>query len=262
MPKRSYRKKSGKGKKGSHKGSKRTYRKKGSRKGSKKSYRKKASKKVSKRRRTIRKVRKASPCVGLDETECGYNPSCEYKTNRFGTKYCKSRPGTLYKKKLSQKLTKVQGPMGPPAGYVKDAVKEEKKELDKAEAVLDKKEEKVEAAIVAGAPAAVIAELKEEVKEAKEVVEEKLEKLEEKVEEAKDFLGVGVFGDLGGSEKVEPMYDMLFQRIRRRIKGSKRGRKSRGKSRKTSRGKKSRGKKSRGKKKSRKNSGFRSRHMM
>lgn len=236
MPKRSYRKKSGKGKKGSRKGSKRSYRKKGSRKGSKK----------SKRRRTIRKVRKASPCSGLDEAECGYNPSCEYKTNKYGTKYCKSRTGTLYKKKLSKRLTKVEGPMGPPAGYVK----EEKKELDKAEAILDKKEEKLEDAIVAGAPAPVIAELKEEVKEAKEVVEEKLEKLEEKVEVAKGRIPPEFEFDLAG---------MGF-RIRRRIKGSKR--KSRGKSRKTSRGKKSRGKKSRGKKKSRKNSGFRSRHMM
>ena len=240
MPKRSYRKKSGRksGKKGSHKGSKRTYRKKGSRKGSKK----------SKRRRTIRKVRKASPCVGLDEAECGYNPSCEYKTNKKGTKYCKSRAGTLYKKKLSKRLTKVQGPMGPPPGHIK----EEKKELDKAEAVLDKKEEKLEDAIVAGAPAAVIAELKEEVKEQKEVVEEKLEKLEEKVEVAKGRIPPEFEFDLAA---------MGF-RIRKRVKGSKRGRKSRGKSRKTSRGKKSRGKKSRGKKKSRKNSGFRSRHMM
>ena len=40
--------------------------------------------------------------------------------------------------------------MGPPAGYIK----EEKRELDKAEAVLDKKEEKLEAAIIAAAPAA------------------------------------------------------------------------------------------------------------
>jgi hypothetical protein len=231
MPKRSYRKKSSRGKKGSRKGSKKSYRKKGSRKGSKK----------SNRRRTIRKVRKASPCAGLDEAECGYNPNCEYKTNRFGTQYCKSRTGTLYKRKLSNKLTKVQGPMGPPPGHVK----EEKKELDKAEVVLDKKEEKLEDAIVAGAPAVVIAELKEEVKEAKEVVEEKLEKLEEAAKE----------------EAIEPMFDMLFQRIRRRIKGS-RGKKSRGKKSrgKKSRGKKSRGKKSRGKK-SRKNSGFRSRHM-
>ncbi len=245
MPKRSYRKKSSRGKKGSRKGSKKSYRKKGSRKGSKKSH--KASKK-SKRRRTIRKVRKASPCVGLDEAECGYNPSCEYKTNKYGTKYCKSRTGTLYKKKLSKRLTKVQGPMGPPAGYVK----EEKKELDKAEAILDKKEEKLEDAIVAGAPAPVIAELKEEVKDAKEVVEEKLEKLEEKVEVAKGRIPPEFEFDLAA---------MGF-RIRRRVKGSKRGKKSRGKSRKTSRGKKSRGKKSRGKKKSRKNSGFRSRHMM
>ncbi len=250
MPKRTYRKKSGK------KGSKKSYRKKGS----KKSYRKKGSKKGSKRRRTIRKVRKASPCVGLDEAECGYNPSCEYKTNRFGTKYCKSRPGTLYKKKLSQKLTKVQGPMGPPAGYVK----EEKKELDKAEAVLDKKEEKLENAIVAGAPAAVIAEIKEEVKEAKEVVEEKLENLEEKVQEI-NFNRVDQFGKSLNEERgdIAPMYDMLFQRIRRRIKGSKRGkksgRKSRGKkSRKISRGKKSRGKKG---SRRRRNSGSRSRHM-
>jgi hypothetical protein len=244
MPKRSYRKKSGKGKKGSRKGSKKSYRKKGSRKGSKKSYRKKASKK-SKRRRTIRKVRKASPCVGLDEAECGYNPSCEYKTNKKGTKYCKSRAGTLYKKKLSKRLTKVQGPMGPPPGHIK----EEKKELDKAEAVLDKKEEKLEDAIVAGAPAAVIAELKEEVKEQKEVVEQKLENLEEAAKE------VDYSGDL------EFNLPALGFRIRKRVKGSKRGRKSRGKSRKTSRGKKSRGKKSRGKKKSRRNSGFRSRHM-
>jgi hypothetical protein len=117
MPKRSYRKKSSRGKKGSRKGSKKSYRKKGSRKGSKKSYRKKGSKK-SNRRRTIRKSRKASPCKDLDEAECGYNPSCEYKTNKFGTKYCKSRSGTLYKKKLSKRLTKVQGPMGPPEGYV------------------------------------------------------------------------------------------------------------------------------------------------
>lgn len=240
MPKRSYRKKSGRksGKKGSRKGSKRSYRKKGSRKGSKK----------SKRRRTIRKVRKASPCSGLDEAECGYNPTCEYKTNKKGTKYCKSRAGTLYKRKLSKRLTKVQGPMGPPAGYVK----EEKKELDKAEAILDKKEEKLEDAIIAGAPGPVIAELKEEVKEAKEVVEEKLEKLEEKVEVAKGRIPPEFEFDLAA---------MGF-RIRKRVKGSKRGRKSRGKSRKTSRGKKSRGKKSRGKKKSRKNSGFRSRHMM
>jgi hypothetical protein len=245
MPKRSYRKKSGK-KSYRKKVSKKSYRKKGSKKGSKKSYRKKASKKVSKRRRTIRKVRKASPCVGLDEAECGYNPSCEYKTNKKGTKYCKSRAGTLYKKKLSKRLTKVQGPMGPPAGYVK----EEKKELDKAEAVLDKKEEKLEDAIVAGAPAAVIAELKEEVKEQKEVVEEKLEKLEEKVEEAKE---------LNYSGDLEFNLPALGFRIRRRVKGSKRGKKSR----KTSRGKKSRGKKSRGKKhsKRRRNSGSRSRHM-
>ena len=240
MPKRSYRKKSSRGKKASRKGSKKSYRKKGSKKS------RKASKK-SKRRRTIRKSRKASPCKDLDEAECGYNPNCEYKTNKYGTKYCKSRTGTLYKKKLSNKLTKVQGPMGPPAGYVK----EEKKELDKAEAVLDKKEEKLEDAIVAGAPAVVSAELKEEVKEAKEVVEEKLEKLEEKVEVAKGRLPRELEFDLGA---------MGF-RIRKRVKGSKRGKKSRGKSRKISRGKKSRGKKSRGKK-SRKNSGFRSRHMM
>ena len=209
MPKRSYRKKSSRGKKGSRKGSKKSYRKKGSRKGSKKS--RKGSKK-SKRRRTIRKVRKASPCSGLDEAECGYNPSCEYKTNKYGTKYCKSRAGTLYKRKLSNKLTKVQGPMGPPAGYVK----EEKKELDKAEAILDKKEEKLEDAIVAGAPAPVIAELKEEVKEAKEVVEEKLEKLEEKVEVAKGRIPPEFEFDLAA---------MGF-RIRKRVKGSKR--KSRG----------------------------------
>ena len=234
MPKRSYRKKSSRGKKGSRKGSKKSYRKKGSKK--------------SNRRRTIRKVRKASPCKDLDEAECGYNPNCEYKTNRFGTQYCKSRAGTLYKRKLSNKLTKVQGPMGPPPGHVK----EEKKELDKAEAVLDKKEEKLEDAIVAGAPAAVIAEIKEEVKEAKEVVEEKLEKLEEKVEVAKGRIPPEFEFDLAA---------MGF-RIRKRVKGSKRGKKSRGKSRKISRGKKSRGKKSRGKKKSRKNSGFRSRHMM
>ena len=100
MPKRSYRKKSGR---------------KVSRKG---------SKKVSKRR-TIRKTRKVSPCKDLDEAECGYNPSCEYKTNKFGTKYCKSRSGTLYKKKLSKRLTKVQGPMGPPAGYKFEEKKEE-----------------------------------------------------------------------------------------------------------------------------------------
>jgi hypothetical protein len=241
MPKRSYRKKSGRkvSRKGSRKGSKKSYRKKGSRKASKK----------SKRRRTIRKVRKASPCSGLDEAECGYNPSCEYKTNKYGTKYCKSRAGTLYKKKLSKRLTKVQGPMGPPAGYIK----EEKKELDKAEAVLDKKEEKLEDAIVAGAPAAVIAELKEEVKEQKEVVEQKLENLEEA---AKEF-------DYSGD--LEFNLPALGFRIRKRVKGSKRGKKSGRKSRKISRGKKSRGKKSRGKKsrgkKSRRNSGFRSRHM-
>ena len=237
MPKRSYRKKSSRGKKGSRKGSKKSYRKKGSKK--------------SNRRRTIRKVRKASPCAGLDEAECGYNPNCEYKTNRFGTQYCKSRAGTLYKRKLSNKLTKVQGPMGPPPGHVK----EEKKELDKAEAVLDKKEEKLEDAIVAGAPAPVIAELKEEVKDAKEKVEEKLEKLEEVAKEVFEY---------GGD--LEFNLPALGFRIRKRVKGSKRGRKSRGKSRKTSRGKKSRGKKSRGKKsrgkKSRRNSGFRSRHMM
>jgi len=113
MPKRSYRKKSGRksGKKGSRKGSKKSYRKKGSKKS------RKGSKK-SKRRRTIRKARKSSPCKDLDEAECGYNPNCEYKTNKFGTKYCKSRAGTLYKRKLSKRLTKVQGPMGPPEGYV------------------------------------------------------------------------------------------------------------------------------------------------
>ena len=109
MPKRSYRKKSGRksGKKGSRKGSKRTYRKKGSRKASSK-----------KGKRIVKRTLRKSPCKDLDEAECGYNPSCEYKTNKFGTKYCKSRAGTLYKRKLSNKLTKVQGPMGPPEGYV------------------------------------------------------------------------------------------------------------------------------------------------
>ena len=202
MAKRSYRKKSSRGK-GSRKGSKRTYRKKGSRKGSKKT-----SKRGSK---------KSKRC-----------PKGEVRTMR------KLANGKLGVGKCMPK------PFG--AKKVEAEVKEEKKDLDKAEVVLDKKEEKLEAAIIGGAPAPVIAELKEEVKEAKVSVEEKLKNLEEVAKEMADTFdyGEGDFNLLA-----------LGYRIRKRIKGSKRHSKRKSHGRK---GSKKRHSKRKGSKKSKRKS--------
>ncbi len=101
MPKRTYRKKSGK------KGSKKSYRKKGS----KKSYRKKGSKKgskKSKRRLSRFKVDPSNRCTTNKKAQCLTDPNCTYVKKRG----CRSRQGTI-----SDNLV-FEGPMGPPAGYV------------------------------------------------------------------------------------------------------------------------------------------------
>jgi len=91
MPKRTYRKKSGK---------------KGSRKGSKKSYRKKGSKKS--RRLSRFKVDPSNRCSTNKKAQCLTDPNCTYVKKRG----CRSRQGTI-----SDNLV-FEGPMGPPAGYV------------------------------------------------------------------------------------------------------------------------------------------------
>ena len=211
MAKRSYRKKSSRGK-GSRKGSRRTYRKKGSRKGSRRTYRKKGSRKGSKKT-SKRGSKKSKRC-----------PKGEVRTMR----------------KLANGKLGVGKCMPKPFGAKK--VETEKKELDKAEVVLDKKEEKLEAAIIGGAPAPVIAELKEEVKEAKVSVEEKLKNLEEVAKEMADTFdyGEGDFNLLA-----------LGYRIRKRIKGSKRHSKRKSHGRK---GSKKRHSKRKGSKKSKRKS--------
>jgi hypothetical protein len=95
MPKRTYRKKSGK--KGSRKGSKKSYRKKGSKKGSKKS-----------RRLSRFKVDPSNRCSTNKKAQCLTDPNCTYVKKRG----CRSRQGTI-----SDNLV-FEGPMGPPAGYV------------------------------------------------------------------------------------------------------------------------------------------------
>ena len=90
-----------------------------SRKGSRKS--RKGSRKS--RRSRVRKTHKKSPCKGLSQYDCNINPNCDYTTTKAGTSYCKARSGTLYKRKLSDKLNVFAGPMGRassfsnPAGY-------------------------------------------------------------------------------------------------------------------------------------------------
>ncbi len=96
MPKRTYRKKSGK----------KSYRKKGS----KKSYRKKGSKKGSKKSRRLSrfKVDPSNRCSTNKKAQCLTDPNCTYVKKRG----CRSRQGTI-----SDNLV-FEGPMGPPAGYV------------------------------------------------------------------------------------------------------------------------------------------------
>ncbi len=89
---------------------KRTYRKKSGKKGSKKSYRKKGSKKGSKKSRRLSRF-KADPsnrCSMNKKAQCLTDPNCTYVKKRG----CRSRQGTI-----SDNLV-YQGPMGPPAGYV------------------------------------------------------------------------------------------------------------------------------------------------
>jgi hypothetical protein len=76
-----------------------------SRKGSRKS-------KKSKSRRRVRKTHKKSPCKGLSQYDCNINPNCDYTTNKLGKSFCKSKAGTLYKRKLSDRLNVFAGPMG------------------------------------------------------------------------------------------------------------------------------------------------------
>jgi len=83
-----------------------------SRKGSRKS---KKSKSRGKRR--IRKTHKKSPCKGLSQYDCNINPNCDYTTNKKGKSFCKARAGTLYKRKLSDRLNVFAGPMGRASSY-------------------------------------------------------------------------------------------------------------------------------------------------
>ena len=92
MAKRSYRKKSSR--KGSKKGSRRTYRKKGSKK--------------SKRRLSRFKADPSNRCSMNKKAQCETDPNCTYVKKRG----CRSRQGTI-----SDNLV-FEGPMGPPAGYV------------------------------------------------------------------------------------------------------------------------------------------------
>ena len=91
MAKRSYRKKSSR--KGSKKGSRRTYRKKGSKK--------------SKRRLSRFKADPSNRCSMNKKAQCETDPNCTYVKKRG----CRSRQGTI-----SDNLV-FEGPMGPPAGY-------------------------------------------------------------------------------------------------------------------------------------------------
>ena len=92
MAKRSYRKKSSRGK-GSKKGSKRTYRKKGSRKGSKKS-----------RRLSRFKADASNRCTMNKKAQCLTDPNCTYVKKRG----CRSRQGTVTGGLV------FEGPLGPP----------------------------------------------------------------------------------------------------------------------------------------------------
>ena len=148
MPKRTYRKKSGK------KGSKKSYRKKGSKKGSKKSYRKKASKRCPKGE--VRSFKRLA-------------------NGKLGVGKCMPKPFAAKK--------------------------------------LAKKEEQLENAIIAGAPAPVVQELKQEVKDAKKEVE--------------------VFNNLEGNDyKYDGDYEFnlaaLGWRIKKGRKGSKKSYRKKG----------------------------------
>jgi hypothetical protein len=97
MAKRTYRKKSSRGK-GSRKGSKRTYRKKGSRKGSKKS-----------KRLSRFKADPSNRCSMNKKAQCVTDPNCQYVKKRG----CRSRQGTVTGGLV------FEGPLGPPAMRIK-----------------------------------------------------------------------------------------------------------------------------------------------
>ena len=85
---------------------------------SKKSKSRKGSRKSKSRgKRRIRKTHKKSPCKGLSQYDCNINPNCDYTTNKKGKSFCKARAGTLYKRKLSDRLNVFAGPMGRASSY-------------------------------------------------------------------------------------------------------------------------------------------------
>jgi len=84
---------------------------------SRKSKSRKGSRKSRSRRSRIRKTHKKSPCKGLSQYDCNINPNCDYTTNKKGKSFCKARAGTLYKRKLSDRLNVFAGPMGRASSY-------------------------------------------------------------------------------------------------------------------------------------------------